>query len=113
MASAPDNLTAQKLLAQIAVRLNDTLIQPRLETLASYFSNASLTDNESVGRCACWFGYCERFPVSTRVTFAVEHDTRFEKVAECVLRATSTLPFEAPTDTKPGLRVEVTWPSVD
>ncbi|MCA9124956.1 MAG: YHS domain-containing protein [Planctomycetales bacterium] len=68
---------------EIAVRLNDTLVQPRLETLASYFSNASLTENESVGRCACWFGYCERFPVSTRVTFAVEHDTRFEKVAVC------------------------------
>ncbi|MBI2480168.1 MAG: hypothetical protein HYV60_16515 [Planctomycetia bacterium] len=49
---------------EIAVWLNDTFIQPRLETLASYFSNASLTDNESVGRCACWFGYCERFPVN-------------------------------------------------
>ena len=35
---------------EIAVRLNDTLIQPRLETLASYSSNASLIDNESAGR---------------------------------------------------------------
>ncbi len=68
---------------EIAVRLNDTLIQPRLETLAMYFTNASLASNLPAGHCACWFGYCERFPASTKVTFAVEHDIRFEKVAIC------------------------------
>jgi len=68
---------------EIAVRLNDRLIQPRLEALASYFPNASLTDNEPAWRCACWFGYCDRFPASTKVAFAVEHDIRFEKMAIC------------------------------
>lgn len=68
---------------EIAVRLNDTVIQPRLETLAGYFSNASLTRNEPAGHCACWFGYCERFPSSTKAAFAVEHDVRFENVLVC------------------------------
>ena len=68
---------------EAAERLNSTVIQPRLETLASYFSNASLTNDEIAGHCACWFGYCERFPASTKVSFAVEHDVRFEKLAVC------------------------------
>jgi len=68
---------------ELAVRLNDTVVQPRLETLAGYFSNSSLTSNEAAGHCTCWFGHCERFPSSTKVAFAVEHDIRFEKVAVC------------------------------
>lgn len=67
---------------ELADSLNDTVIQPRLETVASYFPNATPT-NEPVGRCACWFGYSERFPASTKVAFAVEHDVRFEKLAVC------------------------------
>lgn len=67
----------------LATRLVETVIQPRLETLAGYFSNASLSRDEPAGRCSCWFGYCERFPASTRVSFAVEHDVRCEKVAVC------------------------------
>lgn len=65
---------------QIAARLSEMVVQPRLETLASYFVNANLTKNEPTGHCSCWFGYCERFPSSTKVAFAVEHDVRFEKV---------------------------------
>jgi YHS domain-containing protein len=68
---------------QFAWRLTETVVQPRLETLAGYFSNASLSHDEPAGRCSCWFGYCERFPASTKVEFAVEHDVRFEKVAVC------------------------------
>ena len=67
----------------LASRLIEAVIQPRMETLASYFSNASLSRDEPVGRCSCWFGYCERFPASTKVAFAVEHDVRLEKVAVC------------------------------
>lgn len=69
--------------AQIAMRLVGTVIQPRLETLASYFPNASPTKDEPASRCSNWFGYCERFPASTKVSFAVEHDVAFEKVAVC------------------------------
>lgn len=67
----------------LAGRLIEAVIQPRMETLASYFSNASLSRDEPVGRCSCWFGYCERFPANTRVAFAMEHDVRLEKVAVC------------------------------
>lgn len=67
---------------QLASRLIETVVQPRLETLAGYFSNTSLT-KEPAGRCSCWFGYCERFPASTKIALAVEHDVRFEKVAVC------------------------------
>ena len=68
---------------KLAAQLIETVIQPRLELLASCFSNASLTENEALGHCACWFGYCERFPASTKVALSVEHDVRFEKVAVC------------------------------
>lgn len=65
-------------LEHVAARLNETVVQPRLETLASYFANASMTQDEPAGHCSCWFGYCERFPASTKVAFAVEHDVRYE-----------------------------------
>jgi len=68
---------------QVATRLTSTVIQPRLEILAGYFSNASPTRDEPTGHCSYWFGYTERFPASTKVDVAVEHDTRFEKVAVC------------------------------
>jgi YHS domain-containing protein len=54
-----------------------------LETLAGYFSNASIATNEPIGRCSCWLGYCERFPASTKVSFAIEHDVRCETVLVC------------------------------
>jgi YHS domain-containing protein len=66
---------------ELASRMNEAVIQPRLETLASFFSNACLTKDEPAGRCACWFGYCERFPASTKVAFAVEHDVHYEKMS--------------------------------
>ncbi len=68
---------------QLAVRVNELVIQPRLEMLAECFPNASVAQDEPAGRCTCWFGYCDRFPASTKVTFAVEHDVRFENVAVC------------------------------
>lgn len=68
---------------RLASRLSETVIQPCLETLAAYFTNASVKKDEPAGQCSCWFGYCERFPASTKVAFAVEHDIRFEKVAVC------------------------------
>ena len=60
----------------LALHLCESVIQPRLETLACYFSNASLLKNEPTGHCSCWFGYCEQFPASTKVAFAIEHDCK-------------------------------------
>jgi YHS domain-containing protein len=68
---------------QVATRLATTVIQPRLEVLASYFANSSAVMDQPSGHCSYWFGYSERFPVSSKLTFRVEHDVRFEKVAVC------------------------------
>src|SRR5688500_4767021 len=58
--------------AAIAVELIQSVIQPRLEVLAGRFPNASsLTDNVE-GHCCYWFGYCERFPSSTKISFSIE-----------------------------------------
>ena len=68
---------------KVAATLNIDKIQPRLASLASFFVNANLTQDLPVGHCECWFGYCERFPSSTKIAFAVEHDVRYEKIAVC------------------------------
>lgn len=68
---------------RLSTQLNEAVIQPRVETLAGYFPNASLVRDEPAGHCSCWFGYTERFPSTTKVSFVVEHDVRFEKVAVC------------------------------
>ena len=68
---------------QLAARLTSVVIQPRLKTLASFFPNAGLTKDEPADRCSCRFGYCERFPSATKVSFTVESDVAFEKVVVC------------------------------
>lgn len=69
--------------AALAVELIQSVIQPRLEVLAARFPNASPVTDKAEGHCCYWFGFCERFPSSTKVTFSIEHDVRFEKVAVC------------------------------
>lgn len=63
-----------------AARLISDVVRPRLETLASYFVNASLANVEPGDRCGCWFGYSERFPVSVKIEFAIDHDREIEHV---------------------------------
>ena len=65
---------------EISRQLNTDIIRPRLETVASYFVNASMQKDEPPIGCSCWFGYCERFPATTKVAFAIEHDARYEKL---------------------------------
>jgi len=69
--------------SELAMRLSEEVIQPRLELLGGYFPNASLGTSAPTGHCDCWFGYCERFPATTKVSFAIEHDVRFENVSVC------------------------------
>lgn len=66
---------------ELAQRLNRTIINPRLETIASYFANSSMhqvppTENRS----SCWFEFCERFPAVTQIEFTVEHDVAFKNL---------------------------------
>ena len=74
----------RKRFQQVASQLNNTVVQSRLETLASYFANAKLLDNEPIGNCSCWFGYCERFPASTKVAFSIQHPCSFRERRCCI-----------------------------
>jgi len=65
---------------ELAGHLIGTIIRPRLELLASYFTNAVPGTDDIPSQCSYWFGYCERFPASTQVMFAVEHDSRFDSL---------------------------------
>jgi len=78
MASVADR---HKRYALIASHLNEQIVGPRLETFARHFPNAKLKAVDPMGGHTCWLGYCERFPASTKVTFAVGHDVRLEKVS--------------------------------
>lgn len=68
---------------QVACDLCEGVIQPRLICLASYFPNSSVLDCDSDRHRAIRFEYTDRFPASTRVGFAVEHDVDFEQAAIC------------------------------
>ena len=67
--------------AEVAQRLNRTIIRPRLETVASYFANSSAhQEPPTENRSSCSFEFCQRFPAVTQIEFAVEHDVSFERV---------------------------------
>lgn len=65
---------------ELATRLTGTIIRPRVETLANYFVNTTPTGDDAASQCSYWFGYCERFPASTKLEFAIEHDSRFDNL---------------------------------
>ncbi len=67
----------------IALRLYGVVLTPLVESFAKRFPNASISKDDHSKRCTCWLGYCERFPVSTKIGFAIEHDVRFEKLFVC------------------------------
>lgn len=65
---------------EVAGRLASAIIRPRLEALVQSFPNARMGKDDLAEGGSCWFGYCERYPVTARVEFAVEHDQRWEEV---------------------------------
>ncbi len=66
---------------QKASTIQDSIIKPRLDTIAAFFDNASMANEEPNSHSSCWFGYCDRFPVTAKLAFEVQHDIRFEKLA--------------------------------
>src|SRR3990170_2677144 len=72
--------TRRQRFEELAQHLNMTIVRPRLETVASFFANASMQQEEPRNRSSCWFGFCQRFPAVAELEFAVEHDVRFEKL---------------------------------
>lgn len=63
---------------QLAARLIETVIRPRVQVLAGHFRNAQVTSPEQAMHCACWFGYAERFPANVKLELVVDHDDRIE-----------------------------------
>jgi YHS domain-containing protein len=67
----------------LAGALITEVISPRLEIAVQRFANASPSRKRSEYEAVRWLGYSERFPATTKVSFAVEHDHSFEKIAVC------------------------------
>jgi hypothetical protein len=67
----------------LASHLVETVIRPRLEVLGTYFPVADLIEDEPPHHCTCWIGHSERFPATTKIVFAVEHDLRHETIDVC------------------------------
>ena len=65
---------------ELSARFISKLIRPRLEATIACFPNANLGRGEQTDRCSASFGYCERFPASCKVEFALEHDDRVENL---------------------------------
>jgi YHS domain-containing protein len=65
---------------ELAKHLSLSIIRPRLETVASFFANASVEHEERRNRSSCWFAFCQRFPAVAQIEFTVEHDVRFEQL---------------------------------
>ena len=55
-----------------------TVIKPRLDTVVELFRSARTMTDEQACRCWCWFACSERFPVTAKVEFALEHDESVE-----------------------------------
>ena len=64
----------RKRFERLANGLMEEVIHPRLALLTEYFSNASLKVDGPTDGCTCIFGYCDRFPASTKLAFSITHD---------------------------------------
>ena len=54
--------------------LISTVIKPRLDCAVENFANACAEISRPGNSCRAQFGYCERFPVTAKVEFSIEHD---------------------------------------
>ncbi|MDX1927992.1 MAG: YHS domain-containing protein [Pirellulaceae bacterium] len=75
--------TRSESFVRVATSLTNRVIRPLLETLGGSFPNTSPIQAERDGQCSYWFGFCERFPPSTKVSFSIDHDVPFEKAEIC------------------------------
>jgi Cu+-exporting ATPase len=65
---------------EIAQRIVDTILRPRIEVLAAKFPNAQVVKTELGDGYICRFGYCGRFPSNARCQIALDHDESIEQV---------------------------------
>jgi len=57
-----------------------TVIKPRLDVVAELFPSARTMFDEQACRSWCWFASSDRFPVTAKVEFAIEHDESVERM---------------------------------
>jgi YHS domain-containing protein len=57
-----------------ATALITTVVKPRLDALAAQFPSARTMTDEQGRWYACWLASSDRFPVTAKVEFVVEHD---------------------------------------
>lgn len=99
----------RQLFDDLASRIRNSIIQPRMELLASFFLHATPTRNEPTGCCTYWFGYTERFPASTRLSFALEHDVRLETLIVCYEAIMRPVFFKFPEHDRLTMKLEELW----
>jgi len=63
---------------QTAQSLIGTVVKPRLEAVARRFPSARAQTDEQAYRAWCWFACSDRFPVTAKLEFAVEHEESIE-----------------------------------
>jgi hypothetical protein len=55
-----------------------TVISPKLNVVAEQFRSARTITDEQACRCWCWLACSDRFPVTAKIEFALEHDESVE-----------------------------------
>jgi YHS domain-containing protein len=67
---------------ELADRIMQTIIGPRMRKLAEHFDNAKFPEEDQPHRhhCLCCLERSERFPASVRLELAVNHDADYETV---------------------------------
>ncbi len=67
---------------KLADELMKTIINPRMEKLASFFDNAQLLDPNEIGMhyCVCRFNHSFRYPASVKLSLSVTHDAEIENL---------------------------------
>ena len=61
---------------QIAHRLMENVVQPRMKIVAEHFDNASLSQHAH--HCICRLGRTQRYPASTTLSLGIGHDDDVE-----------------------------------
>ena len=59
---------------EMAASLVTETVTSRLEALVELFPSSRLMADQQANRCACWFAQSDRFPVTAKLEFAIEHD---------------------------------------
>ena len=68
----------RQIFEEAARRLLADVVKPRLDALVEFFPSARTRADEQAHCYCCWFAYSDRFPVTAKLEFSVEHDQAVE-----------------------------------